>query len=248
MSEFESAVSQVRAFIIGDMDMAEFVQKLHESDEISRYLEHIIEQIEREHCPVKRRTICMKGVAQNQPFAVQSYAERYVKEWAQNVRGLPDNWKQNPPKVGDHLRKMAHQTAHGAFVLHGTVADIYYQMDSTLLRTEKYNAEYEFSLDVLPGYLAGGIAAENYISQYILPRFPASMKKGERKRLVKEEIKNAFRRDCKGFPNWIQMPEWLIGSDGQPTIYIGQKKFEHHTEYYFRDSATEEALTVRQYW
>lgn len=248
MAEFESAAAKVRTFITGDMDMAEFMRNLRESDDITHYLEHIIEKLECEQPPVKRRTITMKGVARNQPFQVQSYAERYVKAWAQNVRGISDSWKQNPPKVGEHLRKMAWQTAQGAFVLHETVADIYYQMDTTLIRTEKYHAEYEFSLDVLPGYLAGGIDAENYVSRYILPRFPASMKKGERKRLVKEEIKAAFRRDGKGYPHWIQMPEWPMGSDGHPMVYTGQKKFEHRTEYCFRDAASGEKHIVTQWW
>ena len=128
------------------------------------------------------------------------------------------------------------------------IADIYYQIDCSLERTEQYRAEYEFSLDVLPGYLAGGISAENYISQFILSKYPTSMKKGERKRLVREELKQAFQRECKGFPRWIQMPEWPIGSDEKPMVYIGQKAFEHHSEYYFRNSSTNEELTVIQWW
>ena len=133
-------------------------------------------------------------------------------------------------------------------MIHSTVADIYYQVDPTLMRTEKYHTEYEFSLDVLPGYLAGGIAAENYISQHIMPKYPVSMKKGERKRLVKEEIKQAFPRDCKGFPRWIQMPEWPIGTNDTPMVYLGQKAFQDHSEYYFRDSKTNEKHTVTQWW
>lgn len=248
MTEFGSAVPKIRAFIVGEMEIAEFMLHFNATEEIVQYLEHVIEQIEKEHLPIKRRIICMKGVAQNKPFEVRSYAERYIKEYAQSFRDLSDKWKANPPKVGEHLRKLAHQTAHGAYVIHGTVADIYYQVDPTLMRTEKYHTEYEFSLDVLPGYLAGGIAAENYVSQHIMPKYPASMKKGERKRLVKEEIKQAFPRDCKGFPRWIQMPEWPIGTNDTPMVYLGQKAFQDHSEYYFRDSKTNEKHTVTQWW
>ncbi len=248
MPEYNYAIEKIRSFVVGEMDMDNFVDLLNTSDEITRYLEHVIEQIEKEHLPIKRRIICMKGVAQNKPFEVRSYAERYIKEYAQSFRDLSDKWKANPPKVGEYLRKLAYQTAHGAYVIHGTVADIYYQVDPTLVRTEKYHTEYEFSLDVLPGYLAGGISAENYVSQFIMPRFPATMKKGERKKLVKEEIKNAFQRDCKGFPRWIQMPEWPIGANNTPMVYLGQKAFQDHSEYYFRDSKTNEKHTVTQWW
>ena len=37
-----------------------------------------------------------------------------------------------------------------------------------------YPLIHDFSPDVLPGYLAGGISAENYVSQYILPKYPAT--------------------------------------------------------------------------
>lgn len=248
MSEFESAVEKIRSFIVGEMEIADFMLHFYATEEIIQYLECVIEQIEKGHIPIKRRTICMKGVAQNKPFEVRSYAERYIKEYAQCFRDLSDKWKENPPKVGEHLSKLAYQTAHGAYVIHGTVADIYYQVDSSLVGTEKYHDEYEFSLDVLPGYLAGGITAENFVSQYIMPRFPATMKKGERKKLVKEEIKNAFQRDCKGFPRWIQMPEWPMGSDGKPMVYTGQKKCEHYSEYCFRDGASNEKHIVKQWW
>lgn len=248
MPEYNYAIEKIRSFVVGEMDIDNFVDLLNTSDEITRYLEHVIEQIEKKHLPIKRRIICMKGVAQNKPFEVRSYAERYIKECAQSFRDLSDKWKDNPPKVGEHLRQLAYQTAHGACVIHGTVADIYYQVDPTLMRTEKYHTEYEFSLDVLPRYLAGGIAAENYISQHIIPKYPASMKKGERKRLVKEEIKQAFLRDCKGFPRWIQMPEWPIGTNDTPMVYWGQKAFQDHSEYYFRDRITNEKHTVTQWW
>ena len=248
MPEFDFATAKICAFVAGEMDMDSFANFLHASDEIARYLEHVIEQIEKGHLPIKRRIVCMQGVAQNKPFEVRSYAERYIKEYAQSFRDLSDKWKENPPKVGEHLRRLAYQTAHGAYVMHSTVADIYYQVDPTLVRTERYHDAYTFSLDVLPRYLAGGITAENYISRHILPKYPASMKKGERKRLVKENIKQVFQRDCKGFPRWIQMPEWPIGVNDTPMVYLGQKAFDDHSEYYFRDGETKEKHTVTQWW
>ena len=179
---------------------------------------------------------------------MRSYVEHFVKDYAQDFRDLSDNWKENPPKVGAYLKTLSHLTTRGAYTIHDTVADIYYQIDPVLVRTEKYHEEYVLCLDVLPSYLCGGSSAENYVSQYILTKYPASMKKGERKRLIKEAIQQAFQRDCKGFPRWIQMPEWPMGSDGKPMVYVGQKAFEHHSEFYFRDAITNEAHTVTQWW
>lgn len=244
----QTTIEQIQLFVKGETDISTFMLQFEESKEISDFLEWIIEYIAEKHIPIKRRIISAKNANQNKPFEERSYAEQFIKEYAQPFRDLSDEWKENPPKVGDYLRKLTHLTAHGAVIIYGVVADIYYQIDQALPHTEKYIQEYEFSLDVLPGYLAGGISSENYVSQYILPKYPASMKKGERKRLIKEDIKQAFQRDCKGFPRWIQIPEWPIGSDEKPMVYLGQKAFEHHSEYYFKDSATNEKHTVTQWW
>ena len=215
---------------------------------ISAFLEWVINTITVKQIPIKRRTVFMKNVNQNKPFQARSYAEEFIKEYCQSFRDLPDTWKANSPKVSSYLGKLSHLTAHGAMRIYGIVADVYYQVDPSFPRTEKYMEEYSFSLDVLPGYLSGGISAENYVNQYILSKYPVTMKKSERKRLVKEEIKQAFLRDCKGFPRWIQMPEWPIGTNNKPMVYTGQKAFEHHSEYYFRDSGTSEKHTVKQWW
>ncbi len=235
-------------FVCGDIEIAEFMEQYNHNDNLANYFDSIVEYISTHNIPIKRRTVLMKNVNQNQPFEMRSYVERFIKKHAQNFRDLSDAWKLAPPKVGAYLKTLSHQTAMGAFEIHDIVSDIYYQIDPALVRTEKYLAEYEFSLDVLPGYLSGGIAAENYVSRFILPKYPASMKKGERKRLVREEIKLVFQRECKGFPRWIQAPEWPMGSNERPMIYVGQKAFEYHTEYYFRDDVTNEKCTISQWW
>lgn len=241
------ALETVKAFVAGEMDIATFMERYYADDILPEYLNSVIAYIEEYHIPVKRRTVLMKNVNQNKPFALRSEVETFIPQYARELKGLSVKWKENPPRVGAYLKTQSHLTAHGAFKIHEIVSDIYYQIDFTVQRTEKYGDEYEFSLDVLPSYLAGGISAENYISQHFLSKYPATMKKGERRRLVKEAIKQAFPRDCKGFPRWIQMPQWPMGEDGKPMVYTGQKAFEHHTEYYFRDSDNEKH-TVTQWW
>ncbi len=241
-------LTEIRNFVCGNIDIADFIVQYNQNDEMANLLDSIIEHIVTHNIPIKRRTVFMKNVNQNKPFELHSNVEQFIKEYAQNFRTLPDTWKHNPPKVGAYIKTLSHLTALGAFKIHGIIADIYYQIDPTLSRTEKYHEEYVFSLDVLPGYLAGDVSAENFISQYILSKYPSTLKKGERKRLIKQEIKQAFQRDCKGFPRWIQSPEWPMGSDGKPMVYTGQRAFEHHSEFYFRDSKTNEFRTITQWW
>ena len=230
----------LKAFVCGEMGMSDFIILYNESDEISNYLNHIVDFIEKNDISIKKRTIFMKNVNQNKPFEARSYIEQFIKEYAQNFLDLSHSWKENPPPVGEYLKKLSPLTAHGANLIHSIVADIYYQIDPSL--------EYEFSIDVLPGYLSGGVSAESYVSQYIMPKYPATMKKGERKRLIREEIKQSFLRDCKGYPRWLQSPEWPMGSDGKPMIYTGQKSFDDYSEYYFRDATTNDKHTVTQWW
>lgn len=238
----------INEFVSGKMDITEFAALYHQDDSLGKYLDSVIDYIEAYNIPIKRQTVLIKNVNQNKPFEMRSYVERFIKEYAQDFRDLSDKWKNDSPKVSAFLKTQSHLTAYGAATIHSIVSDIYYQIDPSLVRTEKYQEEYEFSLDVLPGYLSGGISAENYVSQYIMPKYPATMKKGERKRLVKEEIRQAFQKECKGFPRWIQMPEWPMGANGKPMVYTGQKAFEHHSEYYFRDPDTNEKRTITQWW
>ncbi len=238
----------INDFVCGNMDISAFIALYNQDDALANYLDSVIDYIATHNIPIKRRTVLMKNVNQSKPVEIRSYTEQFIKEYAQNFRDLSDKWKENPPQVGAYLKTQSHLTAYGAFKIHSIVSDIYYQLDSLSVRTEKYHKEYEFCLDVLPGYLAGGISAENYVSKYIMSKYPATIKKGERKRLVKDEIKQAFQRDCKGFPRWIQCPEWPMGADGKPMVYIGQKTFEHNSEYYFRDPATNEKHTITQWW
>ena len=58
MTEFGSAVPKIRAFIVGEMEIAEFMLHFNATEEIVQYLERVIEQIEINHLPIKRRTIC----------------------------------------------------------------------------------------------------------------------------------------------------------------------------------------------
>ncbi len=118
----------------------------------------------------------MQNVNQNKPFDVRSYVEQFIKESTQDFCDLSDDWKNNPQQAREHLNSLKYSTARGAFVFHSIVADIYYQIDNLLEKAEKHEKEYEFLLDVLPRYI-GGSAAEGFISEHILSKYPDCMKK-----------------------------------------------------------------------
>lgn len=232
-------------FIEDRINIDSFMALLQQNDTIFSFLQAIVDNIVSNKLPTRRRTVTMKGVNQNKPFQIFNYIEEFVPELRDRNHMI---YPGTPvPTVKQYLSRWSHKTAGGALKIYDIVADIYYQVDDSLIRTEKYMEYYQFSLDVLPGYI-GGSAAEDYISSVIIPKYPETMKKTIRKNKIKEDIRNTFLRDCKGYPHWIQDPEWPLGENGIPMIYTGQKKSEGYTEYFFRGNNTEETRTIRQFW
>lgn len=232
-------------FIEDRMDIGTFMDHANQDDGIFRYLQSIVDSIVTNKLPTKRRTVTMKGVNQGKPFQLFNYIEEFVPELRDRNHMI---YPGTPvPTVKQYLSRWSARTAGGALKIYDIVADIFYQVDDSLIRTEKYMEDYQFSLDVLPGYV-GGPAAEDYISSVIIPRYPEDMKKTMRKNKIKEEIRNTFLRDGKGYPHWIQDPQWPLGENGIPMIYTGQKKHDGYTEYFFRGNGSEERRKIRQCW
>lgn len=232
-------------FIEARLDIVTFMDYACEDDRIFDYLQAIVDNIVDNKLPTKRRTVTMKGVNQNQPFQMFNYIEEFVPELRDRNHMI---YPGSPvPTVKARISRCSHKTARGALNIYDIVADIYYQIDETLTRTEKYSDAHSFSLEVLPGYV-GGIQAEDYISRVIIPKYPEELTKTNRKKLIKEEIRNTFLRDCKSYPHWIQDPQWPLGENGIPMIYTGQKKQKGYSEYFFRGNGTEEKRTIRQCW
>lgn len=232
-------------FIEDRLDIDAFMACAERDNSICDCLQGIVDHIVNNKLPTRRRTVTMKGVNQNQPFQIFNYIEEFVPELRDRNHMI---YPGTPvPTVLQYISRFSHRTAVGALKIYDVVADIYYQVDDSLVRTDKYLEAYSFSLDVLPGYV-GGIEAEDYISSVIISKYPQNKKPGQRKKQIKEEIRNAFLRDGKGYPHWIQDPEWPLGENGIPMIYTGQKKQEGYTDYFFRGNGSEEIKTVRQCW
>ena len=137
------------------------------------------------------------------------------------------------------------RTAAGASSFFNQVLLLDWQIDKEIKPTNQYREAYGFALEVIPTYLAGG-ESEMYIQEHILPLFPETMKKAERKKAVKAKIKEVFRSE-KGYPCWVQSSEWPIGKDGIPTTYLGKGKNSGGIyRWRFRDESTGEIVIVEQ--
>ena len=85
-----------------------------------------------------------------------------------------------------------------------------------------------------------------YIQQNIIPLFPETMKKTERKKAIKAKIKEEFKSE-KGYPAWPQSSEWPMDKTGRPATYIGKGKSEGDLRRFrFRDESTGEIIVVEQ--
>ena len=198
-------------FIEDRIDMETFMDDCSRDDSIFLFLQAIVDNIVENKLPTRRRTVTMKGINQNQPFQMFNYIEEFVPELRNRNHCIFPGSK--VPTVREKISLYSHKTASGALNIYDIVADIYYQVDDSLERTDKYALAHRFSLDVLPGYV-GGVEAEGYISRIIIPRYPQTMRTTVRKKAIKEEIRNTFLRDCKGYPHWIQDPQWPLGENG----------------------------------
>lgn len=242
----------IYSFVIGDISINQFYEMLYNDDAIFDYLQSIVDFISKNNIVPKRRTVLMKNVNQNKPFELRSHIEDVILKYRYSNKAIYCFDPTYCPTVKEYLKFCSPKTALGAFKIHSTIADIYYQLDQDTIRTETYNEAYEFSLDVLPSYLGG--EAEQYISEYIIAKAPDNLSKTAKKKLVKEEIKKQFKRQTKGYPRWIQEPNWPISDNHKPMVFVKQKnikaKTEHddYSEYYFIDEDTGEERIIRQYW
>lgn len=162
--------------------------------------------------------------------------------------GCPPRYQSVRQMLTYEFRMITHhvKTASGALQFYHEVLVLYYQVDRSIAYDDRYSRAYRFALDVIPQYLSGG-EAERYIQEQILPLFPDTMKKSERKKAIRNRIREEFRSE-KGVPHWVQSADWPFGADGKPTTYIGKgASGEEVQRWRFRDESTGEVIVVEQY-
>ena len=230
----------IRKFLSGEMDIIDF-RRIYDTDPaINDFLQGIIDELKADP---GRDVIPWKAVIDKREY--------WFSSTVKNLRqpGFKAEYRSVRTLLNHELRMITHnvETAFGANRFYDEVYEIYYQIDQTIPRYERYSKAYDFALDVIPEYLSGG-ESEMYIQRHIIPLYPDTMKKGERKKAVKASIKDAFKSE-KGYPAWAQSSEWPMGADGKPATYIGKGKAEVDLRrFQFRDESTGEIITVEQYY
>lgn len=97
---------------------------------------------------------------------------------------------------------------------------------------------YEIGMDYVGGKEA------DIIVQDILDKLPSDLKKSERKREAKNELRKAFPI-TKRKPLWGQEPEWPV-SNGKPLKFISQTKDGEKVCYEFYDEVNDCKTIIEQ--
>ncbi len=243
----EYAQQTIIDFLSGNLDIVEFRRLYDEKSEIDAFLQKIIDDMKKDQ---SRKILYF-------PLMIDGVENPYIEAVPDLLDPENDPGRQYcPPRYETvhqcltyEFRLLTHdvETADGASTFYTEVYSIYYQIDQSVPYCYKYDEAYSFSLEVIPEYLEGG-ESEKYIQKHIIPLFPETMKKTERKKAIKAKIKEAFKSE-KGYPCWPQASEWPMDTEGKPCTYIGKGKSNGDLRRFrFRDETTGEEIVIEQFY
>jgi len=220
-------------FLSGKLDIIEFRRLYDEKPEIDAFLQKIIDDLKKDPNRKPITNTCRHLLAPETDPHLQYCPPRY-----ESVRQL----------LTYEFRLVTHnvKSAQGATVFYSEVYEIYTQLDQSIPFFYKYSDAYVFALEVIPAYLEGD--PEAYIQEHIIPLFPETMKKTERKKAIKAKIREVFKSE-KGYPCWPQSAEWPMDKEGKPCTYIGKGKSQGDLRRFrFRDETTGEEIVIEQFY
>lgn len=243
----ESAHHQIIDFLSGKLDIIEFRLLYDERPEIDAFLQKIIDDMKKDH---NRQTIPYSRLIGDNEYTFSSVVP-YLLAPATDpcLKYCPPRYESVRQLLTYEFRMYTHdvETARGASTFYNEIYEIYRQIDQAIPFCYKYSDAYNFVLGVVPEYLAGG-ESEKYIQKHIIPLFPETMKKTERKKAIKAKIKEAFKSE-KGYPCWPQSSEWPMDKEGKPCTYIGKGKSNGDLRRFrFRDETTGEEIVIEQFY
>ena len=233
-------------FLSGTLDIVEFRRLYDEQDEINDFLQNIIDDMKKAPESQVLRFPLMSAGAEY-PY-IEAVPFLLAPETDPGVKYCPPRYESVRQCLTYEHNMLTHdvETASGATTFYMEVYSIYYQADQSVPFCYKYSEAFRFSIEVIPDYLSGG-DAEKYIQKHIIPLFPETMKKTERKKAIKAKIKEAFKSE-KGYPCWAQESDWPMDKEGKPCTYIGKGKSKDDLRRYrFRDETTGEEIIIEQF-
>lgn len=238
----EHAQQTIIDFLSGNLDIIEFRYLYETKPEINAFLQNIIDELKNDSDREPIPYTCVLGDKEYSfcsvvPYLLDPHSYKGNKEEFESTRRL----------LTYEYMMVTHdvETASGANRFYNDVYEIYYQIDQGIPYCYKYEEAFNFAIEVIPEYLEGG-ESEKYIQKYIIPLFPETMKKTERKKAIKSKIKEVFK-SVKGYPSWPQYSEWPMDKEGKPCTYIGKGKSEGDLRRFrFKDETTGEEIIVEQ--
>ena len=242
----EYAQKTILSFLTGELDIAEFRRLYDEKPEIDAFLQKIIDDMKADG----RKPIPYRRMIGDREYSFSSTVPHLLDPEADpGLQYCPPRYFSVRQCLTYEFRGFTHdvETASGASSFYSAVYEIFTQIDQAVPYCYKYSDMFNFAIDVIPEYLEGG-ESEKYIQKHIIPLFPDTMKKTERKKAIKAKIKEAFKSE-KGYPCWPQHSEWPMDKEGKPCTYIGKGKSEGDLRRFrFRDETTGEVIVVEQFY
>ena len=243
----EYAQQTIVDFLSGKLDIVEFRHLYDEKPEIDAFLQKIIDDMKKDYSRKPIPYTCLVGGEEHSFSSVVPYLLEPHKDPGR-LYG-PPKYESVRQLLTYQFRMVTHdvETASGASAFYSEVYEIYTQIDQSVPFFHKYSDAYSFAIEVIPEYLEGG-ESEKYIQTHIIPLFPETMKKSDRKKAIKAKIKEDFKSE-KGYPCWAQESEWPMDKEGKPCTYIGKGKSEGDLRRFrFRDETTGEEVIVEQFY
>ena len=229
----------IRDFLEGRIDIVSFKKMCETNDEIYNFLQSIIEELKHNPKAVKKHQNCANVVE----YLLHPENDPSLKY------GSPNRYENVKQCLNFEWRCFTHDiyTSSGALNFFNEVNDIFYQLEQDYNPTDYYKNEFSFMIEVIPEYLYG--TPEHYIEKNIISKYPSSIKKTQRKKLIRDEIKKHFKSE-KGYPVWYQSSEWPLGKNGEPATYLGKDKRNSNSDrgvWMFRDDSDGEIIFLEQY-
>jgi hypothetical protein len=186
----EYAQKTIIDFLSGNLDIVEFRHLYDEIPEIDDFLQKIIDDMKKDYSRKILYFPLMIGGVENQ--YIESVPYLLAPETDPGRLYCPPRYESVRQCLTYEFRLATHdvETASGASTFYKEVYSIYYQIDQSVPFCYKYKDSFRFAIEVIPEYLEGG-ESEKYIQKHIIPLFPETMKKTERKKAIKAKIKEA---------------------------------------------------------
>lgn len=239
----------IKVFLKGTIEIVSFKEEMDAHEEIYDFLQNIIDEIKTRNGSIIPYPF-PHPAKPGELFRSTETIEYLLnpKSHSSFSYGIPPSHESVRQLLNYEHRLITHnvKTASGASSFFNQILVIYYQFSQDIQPTWQYAEALDFALDVIPQYLSGG-EAEVYIQREIIPLFPTTMKKSERKKAIKAKIKEAFKSE-KGYPCWVQSSEWPLGADGKPMTYVKKGKRDGSKySWIFRDESNGSLTVVEQF-